>query len=481
MDTSTLLIISLIIGFYMSWNIGANDVANAMGTSVGSGSLTLTQAVVIAAVLEFCGAYFFGDRVVKTLQNAILLPTEMMSTEELKRSLIVAGMLASLLSAGIWLQISSYFGWPVSTTHTTVGAIIGFGLVMGGTQCIHWRNVYMIASSWVFSPLIGGIFSYFFFTFLRRSIFYAQQPLAMAKRLTPVISGCFFGLVSCVLLFDEHREFLGITSTLKALLFPFIIAVICAALTHLALRRLPNGKRSVGDEHYRDPKVVRNLERAVNHLTEIRGLASGEFLEQINLKIEELQLISRQVALKVNYDDHSEEAKAVENIFSYLQIASAAFMAFSHGANDVSNATGPLSLIVNILHQPNVPVQALVSVDSFTLLCGGVGIVIGLITWGWRVINTVGRKITELTPTRGFAAEFGCATVVMLASQFALPISTTHTLVGSIVGVGMARGLGTVNFDMARKIVFSWIVTIPVGAILSICLFLALRPFISIA
>lgn len=487
MDTQTLLLLSLAIGFYMSWNIGANDVANAMGTSVGSGSLTLRRAVILAAVLEFCGAYFCGHRVLDTLQGHIFSPGLVAGGLDFTEYSRVAGMLSSLLAAGVWLQISSYFGWPVSTTHTTVGAIIGFSIVLGGKECIQWKTVYVIASSWVFSPLIGGIFSYLFFTFLRRVIFNATQPMAVAKKITPVISGCFFGLVSCVLLYDEHREFLGVTNHVQALVKPLGIAVLSGALTHLFVRRLPNGTSSASAVHYRDPQVVLHLERAVHALSKIRQISTGEFLEQINLKVEELQSISRQLALKVNHEESSEQTKGVEHIFSYLQIASAAFMAFAHGANDVSNTAGPLYFIVKTLQKNfsstnisflgdlNSLIAHLGGLRNFILLWGGLGIVIGLVTWGWRVITTIGRKITELTPTRGFAAEFSCAMVVMLASQLGLPVSTTHTLVGSIVGVGLARGLGTVNLDVARKIVFSWIVTIPMGAVLSIAFFYVFR------
>lgn len=489
MDTQTLLLLSLAIGFYMSWNIGANDVANAMGTSVGSGSLTLRRAVIIAAILEFCGAYFCGHRVLDTLQGHIFSPAQVAGASDVRGYLLIAGMLSSLLAAGVWLQISSYFGWPVSTTHTTVGAIIGFSFVLGGSQCIQWKTVYVIASSWVFSPLLGGIFSYLFFGFLRRTLFNAVQPMAVAKRITPFISASFFGLVSCVLLYDEHREFLGVTNHVQALVKPLGIAILSGALTHLLVRRLPSGKPSASAVHYRDPQVVLYLERAVRALGKIRQISTGEFLEQINLKVEELQSISRQLALKVDHQEGSEQTRGVERIFSYLQISSAAFMAFAHGANDVSNAAAPLYFIVKTL-QENFPdintpfwvdlrglINHLGGLKSFILLWGGLGIVIGLVTWGWRVINTIGRKITELTPTRGFAAEFSCATVVMLASQLGLPVSTTHTLVGSIVGVGLARGLGTVNLDVARKIVFSWIVTIPMGALLSVLFFTLFRRF----
>lgn len=466
-----LLILSLLIGFYMSWNIGANDVANAMGTSVGSGALRLGQAVAIAAVLEFCGAYFWGHRVADTLQNSLLIPSEISIEPELKSRLIVIGMLASLLSAGVWLQISTYFGWPVSTTHTTVGAIVGFGLIVGGSRCIAWPQVAVIAFSWVISPLLGALISYAAFAFLRRKILTATRPMATAKRVTPWISALFFCLVSGVLLYDEHREFWGVTNHVQAMIKPLGVGLMCGLITHFFVRKLPAGRADPGEVHYRDPKVVRNLNRAVKNLEEIRQVSTGEFLAQINLKLEELQSISRELVLKLDTDEHSEESRAVEGIFAYLQIGSAAFMAFSHGANDVANAVGPLSWILKSL----TPQDSFWTSPRFIFGWGAAGIVIGLITWGWRVINTIGRKITELTPTRGFAAEFGCATIVMLSSQLGLPVSTTHTLVGSIFGVGLARGLGTLNFDMAGKIAFSWLVTIPVGGVLSVIFYSSLN------
>lgn len=476
MTTHHLLILSLLIGFYMSWNIGANDVANAMGTSVGSKALSLGQAVAIAALLEFCGAYFWGHRVADTLQNSLLIPSEIAADPQLKSRLIVIGMLASLLSAGVWLQISTYFGWPVSTTHTTVGAIVGFGLIVGGSRCIAWNRVAVIAFSWVLSPLLGAMISYAAFSFLRRKILTATHPIATAKRVTPFISALFFCLVSGVLLYDEHQEFWGVTNHVQALIKPLGVGLLCGLITHLFVRRLPNGKTESGEIHYRDPKVVRNLNRAVKNLEEIRQVSTGEFLAQINHKLEELQAISRQLALELETGCHSEESKVVESIFAYLQIGSAAFMAFSHGANDVANAVGPLSWILKSL----TPQDTFWTSPRFIFGWGAAGIVIGLITWGWRVINTIGRKITELTPTRGFAAEFGCATIVMLSSQLGLPVSTTHTLVGSIFGVGLARGLGTLNFDMASKIAFSWLVTIPIGGVLSMIFYRALSYFIEV-
>lgn len=397
----SLLLIALIFGFYAAWNIGANDVSNAMGTSVGSKALTLRKAVIIAALFEFCGAVFFGSNVSDTLRQGIINASYFSDHPHI----LVNGMLSALLACGIWLHVATYFGLPVSTTHAIVGAIVGFGAIVGGTEAIYWDKVCNIGASWIISPLMGAIFSFAIFFFLRKRIFYSHNPLEATKKALPwLVSGMLIVLsVVC-----------GQTS----LIAPF--ALLCGAGTYLACRYLKVPALAVASIHQ----------------------------EQTN-----------------------SEYFWVERIFGFLQIVSACLMAFSHGANDVSNAIGPLAAIVSILETGSTTFQT--TIPHWILLVGGIGIVVGLATWGWRVIETIGNKITELSPSRGFSAEFGTALTVLIASRLGLPISTTHTLVGAVLGVGLAGGIAALNLRVMRDIIFAWIVTIPAGATLSVfCYFI---------
>lgn len=413
-----MILLSLVIlaGLYMAWNIGANDVANAMGTSVGSGALTLKQAILIAAVLEFAGAFFFGSHVSETMQSG-LIDAELFADAPTK---LVYGMLASLLSAGVWLQIASYNGWPVSTTHTIVGAIVGFGLIVGGWQAVHWENVSLVVVSWIISPLSGALLGYLIFNFLRTKIFYAHDPVAEAKRLTPPLVFFVTATLSLVMLYKGLQNLHISFNFLQALGASIAVGGIGFAVSLFFIRRMP-----------------------------VMHTSSAEH----------------------------DQLAFVENIFGHLQIMSACLMAFAHGANDVANAIGPLSAAIMILQTGTIYSESVV--PTWALALGGIGIVFGLATWGWRVIMTIGKKITELTPTRGFAAEFGAALTVLIASRIGMPISTTHTLVGAVIGVGLARGLGALDMSTTRDIIISWCITVPAGAIISVAFFYALETLLT--
>lgn len=398
----SLLLIALIFGFYAAWNIGANDVSNAMGTSVGSKALTLRKAVIIAALFEFCGAVFFGSNVSDTLRQGIINASYFSDHPHV----LVNGMLSALLACGIWLHVATYFGMPVSTTHAIVGAIVGFGAIVGGTEAIYWDKVFDIGASWIISPLMGAIFSFAIFSFLRKRIFYSHNPLEATKKALP-------WLVSGMLIV------LSVVCGQVSLIAPF--AIICGVGLYLVCR------------YIKVPVPV----------------AAGT----------------------IPFEQKNSEYFWVERIFGFLQIISACLMAFSHGANDVSNAIGPLAAIVSILETGSTTFQT--TIPHWILLVGGIGIVVGLATWGWRVIETIGNKITELSPSRGFSAEFGTALTVLIASRLGLPISTTHTLVGAVLGVGLAGGIAALNLRVMRDIIFAWIVTIPAGATLSVfCYFI---------
>ncbi len=453
----------------MAWNIGANDVANAMGTSVGSGALTLKKAVIIAAVLEFSGAFLVGSHVTKTVRKGIVNP-EIFQNNHL---IFVYGMLAALLAAAVWLQLASYNGWPVSTTHSIVGAILGFGTVVGGFQAIYWGKVASIVASWVVSPLFSGTISFLIFSILRHKIIYAPDPVRAAKKATPILVFCVFFILTLVLVFKGLKNLHLDLSFQQALICASITGIITALLSKILVQAVKSENEQNRKTESLHPQIDVSLKKALKQLAKIQNVASGNVKNEVSRLYDDVTRLSNSLNENKSYSEDSVEHKTVEKIFIYLQILSACFVAFAHGANDVANAIGPLSAVINVLNTGTVAMKSVVPI--WILALGGLGIVIGLATWGWRVIETVGKRITELTPTRGFAAEFGAATTIVIASRLGLPISTTHTLVGAVLGVGLARGMGALNLRVVRDIIVSWIVTVPAGAILAMIFFFILK------
>jgi len=407
-----LLIIGCVCGFFMAWGIGANDVANAMGTSVGARALTLWQAVLVACVFEFAGAYLAGGEVTSTIRKGIIDAGVMSDNPEL----LVYGMIASLLAAGIWLLIASYFGWPVSTTHSIVGAIVGFAAVGIGVDAVAWGKVGSIVASWVVSPVMAGTVSFLLFTSVKRLILQTSDPFMNAKRYVPFYM-FLAGFVVSMVTFLKGLKHVGLSFTAsESIVWSLVFALVISLLGTLMLQRIDNTKKE----------------------------KNGAMFD------------------------------GVERIFAVLMVFTACAMAFAHGSNDVANAIGPLAAIVSVV-QSGGEIASKSILPPWILLIGASGIVIGLGTLGYRVMMTVGRAITELTPSRGFAAELAAAGTVVVASGTGLPISTTHTLVGAVLGVGLARGIGAINLGVVGKIILSWIVTLPVGAGLSILFFFALK------
>jgi len=415
---SFLLITGCVFGFFMAWGIGANDVANAMGTSVGARALTLFQAILVACIFEFAGAYLAGGEVTSTIRKDIIDPNILSGSPDL----LVYGMLSSLLAAGTWLLIASYKGWPVSTTHSIVGAIVGFAAVGISMDAVVWNKVTTIISSWVVSPLMAGTISFLIFKSVQILILDTEDPFANAKKFVP---GYMFlvGFVIAMVTFLKGLKHVGLDlSFQQSLLFSSAFGVVIALLGTAFLRGVDNSSKQRGD---------------------------------------------------VVFD-------GVERVFAVLMVFTACAMAFAHGSNDVANAVGPLAAVANIV-QSGGEIAAKSSMPWWILLLGGSGIVAGLIMLGYRVIETVGRNITELTPSRGFAAELAAATTVVLASGTGLPISTTHTLVGAVLGVGLARGISAVNARVVGKIILSWIITLPVGAGLSILFFFIFKAIFGVS
>ena len=405
---SFFLITGCVFGFFMAWGIGANDVANAMGTSVGARALTLFQAILVACIFEFAGAYLAGGEVTSTIRKGIIDPNILSGSPDL----LIYGMLSSLLAAGIWLLIASYYGWPVSTTHSIVGAIVGFAAVGISINAVEWNKVTTIASSWVVSPLLAGTISFLIFKSVQILILDTDDPFAKAKKYVP---GYMFlvGFVIAMVTFLKGLKHVGFDlSFQQSIIFSTAFGIVIALLGIAFLRRVENVSKQRGD---------------------------------------------------VVFD-------GVERVFAVLMVFTACAMAFAHGSNDVANAVGPLAAVASIV-QSGGEIAAASVLPWWILLLGGSGIVAGLIMLGYRVIETVGKNITELTPSRGFAAELAAATTVVLASGTGLPISTTHTLVGAVLGVGLARGISAVNARVVGRIFLSWIITLPVGAGLSIIIF----------
>jgi PiT family inorganic phosphate transporter len=456
--------LALLFGFYMAWSVGANDVANAMGTSVGSGALTLKRAVILAAILEFSGAFFVGSHVSETVRKGII-DTQSFNDQPM---LLAYGMLAAMLSAAAWLQFASYYGWPISTTHSIVGAIIGFGVVVGGASAVHWGKVGAIASSWVISPLLSGTIAFFLFSFIRRKVFDSATPVLKAKQLTPYLVFFVFSILSLVMVFKGLKNLHLDLPLTQALLMAAGIGLVAAVVSHFLVKNIPD----VPDEAETLPpswSLSLGLGRADRNLRKALESSNADMQPELKDILERVGRMKAEVKQKVDSEMEVVSYQKVERIFIYLQILSAGFVAFAHGANDVANAIGPLAAVINIVKTGTVAMKS--AVPTWVLALGGIGIIIGLATWGWRVIETVGKRITDLTPSRGFSAEFSAAITIVLASKLGIPISTTHTLVGAVLGVGLARGLEALNLKTVRDIVISWVVTIPVGAGLTIILF----------
>jgi phosphate/sulfate permease len=470
MDSASVLrILVLVIGLYMAWNIGANDVSNAMGTSVGSGALSLRKAVFLAAILEFCGAFFVGERVSETVQHGILNP----ATFSLHPMILVLGMCGALLGTSLWLQIASFFGLPVSTTHAIIGAILGFGILIGGVDAIQWEEVSSIAISWLISPILSALISYTIFTIIQHKILYAMNPIEATKKVLPFFFFIVFCTFTLCLIFNGLENLALTISFSQTVGIAITLGLMAALISYLVIRKLapPTDQAQYLLRH--PPQSVISLGKAIKHLQRVRVSSIDETHAKVTEILKEAKLLSEKLQENTNSSERASEYHFVERMFVSLQILSACYVAFSHGANDVSNAIGPVAAVLDVINTGTLSTSS--HVPHWLLALGGLGIVIGLATWGWRVIETIGKKITALTPTRGFCAEFGAATTILIASKLGLPISTTHCLVGSVLGIGLAKGLSAINLSTIRYILLSWLITIPASAGISILCFYGLK------
>ena len=408
MDLATIVLtVAAVAGLYMAWNIGANDVANAMGTSVGSGALTLRGAIIVAAIFEFGGAMLAGGTVTNTIRKGIVDVSALGGDP----MVIAIGMTCCLLAAALWLNIATYAGWPVSTTHSIVGSVVGFGLIAGGFNAVNWWMLGKIAASWVISPLLGGLLGYFGFVFIKRRILNVHRPLLALRGWGPIMVFPIFAILALSVLFKGLKPLKLDLALGPSLGIAVAVGLLASILSVPLLRR----------------------------------------------------------ATRLASEDKDEHTYHAERVFLVLQVMTACFVAFAHGSNDVANAVGPMAAVFGAT---SGELGAQVAVPHRILLIGAVGIVVGLATYGYKIMATIGKKITELTPSRGFAAEFGAATTIVIASKLGLPVSTTHTLVGAVIGVGLARGIGAINTKVVSGIVASWFITVPFTALLAAGLFL---------
>ena len=497
-------VIAIGAGFFMAWSIGANDVANAMGTSVGSGALTLRNAIIVAAIFEFLGAFFVGQHVSETIRKGILPLEELekmtaidVDTGEAVKigaNLYVYGMMGAILAAATWLLVATYFGLPVSTTHSIVGSVLGFGMVIfwDDLSVIEWTTVGKIVSSWVVSPLLAGGFSCLVFLVIQRLVLYKRDMVGAARKVAPFLIFLVVTIISLVTIYkglkplsDEWKEFLGLLNLdfKGALLYASVIGLVGAIGSIPLLKRITVEENSE-DTRAQNPLIGEELARLKTKIKKLTVIADGDVEEKLGSLEGEITDLSTQLDEQESSAKSSGAGKwgtpqmrATERIFVYLQILSACTVAFAHGANDVANAIGPLSGVITVLQKGALVAKS--DLDTFwmttILALGGVGIVIGLVTWGYKVIETIGKKITELTPTRGFSVQFGAAITILVASRAGLPISTTHTLVGAVLGVGFARGIGALNLRVVRDIIISWVMTLPAGAFLAILFFFILK------
>lgn len=397
-----------IVGFYMAANIGANDLANAMGTSVGSGALTMNQAVVVSMLANMAGAVLAGGHVTNTIRKGMIDPNLLAGSPEK----LLLGMFAALLAAGIWVHLATRFGMPVSTTHSIVGAVVGFGVVAVGFGGVSWSKVLAIVLSWVISPFAGAVIGGGVYLFIRRKIQSSKDPYGQTQKYAPWLLTVVFTVIILSVIFKglaNLRLNLGLGMALLIAL-PFSVAAGFAGKALLA---------RLGSEGCRW----------------IKG----------------------------------DDDEKVECVFVYLQIITACYVAFAHGANDVANAVGPLAAIFAVVKTKTVSMQ--VEVPVWMLAAGGAAVGGGLLAFGGRVMQTIGKRITEITPVRGFSAEFGAATTILVCSRLGLPVSTTHVLVGSVIGVGLMRGMGVLDLRVIRNIISSWFITLPFTVVLSIIIY----------
>jgi len=392
-----LIVLAIFAGLYMAWSIGSNDVANSMSTAVGAKAINLRQALIIASILNFLGAILVGKHVTDTIKNKIIDSSVISNPDA-----ILLGFLAALLSAALFVTLSTWKELPVSTTHAIVGGVAGFGLIEGGMHAIKWKTIEMVTLSWILSPIAGMVIAFLVFKLIAKFVFSSEDPHRNAEIFGPFFVGLTIFIIILSIFMKTRVGAYVEGGIIEYIAFSFIAGIIASIPSYFLIKKI-KGK---------------------------------------------------------GYE-------IVEKIFKRLQIVTSCYVAFSHGANDVANAAAPVMVVIALAwHRVS---------DFYLLALGGLGIAIGIITWGHKVIRTVGSRITSLTNTRGFSIDFGAATVVLTASKLGMPISTSHTVVGAVIGVGLARGLEAIDLSVVKKIVYSWIFTLPATMVTSILIYMGLQ------
>ncbi len=400
------LSITLLVGGGMAWAIGANDVANAMASTVGSKILTVGQAIFIAAVFEAAGALLASGQVTNMIRGG-LVDVALFQTQP---ELFICGMLSALMAAATWLIVATVYGLPVSTTHSIVGAIIGFGVVSVGYQHIHWGNIMAIAGSWVATPIISMLVTAVLFGWLQHSLLSSKYARWQCRLQIPLYTAAVCLVFAYVIVFEGLGP----------------LGVVLSAQTKGQVLMVIGGLALIGGSYQVEKRLAKEKQ------SEKKGLSYS----------------------------------CVEEIFASLAVITASSMAFSHGANDVANAIGPIAAVVSTLGANSVQQEGYVI--PFWLVSFGAGaIVLGLAMYGVKIMETVGDNITQLTPLRGFCVQFSTSSIVIIASGLGLPVSTTQTMVGAVLGVGFMRGMHAINLSVVSNILLSWAVTLPVGALLT--------------
>ncbi|OCQ97455.1 phosphate permease [Nostoc sp. MBR 210] len=426
------LVIVAILAFYVACNLGANDVANAMGTSVGSKAVTLKQAIIIAGVLEFTGAVLFGHEVSETLATKVANPSLFAATPQL----LVTGMMTVLISCGVWLQIATSKGLPVSSSHAVVGAIAGFSAVAMGIGAIDWSSIGMITIGWLVTPIISGSIAALFYSQIQRWILNQPNQVAQLREWIPWLSSALLGVFGVIVLPSLMQPLTNFLTAQVGINIPaydiplFTGALAAVGLTVISWRQL---EQEAGETRSREQ--------------------GGDELSPCPLPPAPIPL-----------------ATPTERLFGRYQLLSACFVAFAHGSNDVGNAIAPLAAIVYINATGSVPING-IDIPLWILVVGGAGIVTGLAIWGKNVIATIGENIIALQPSSGFCAELATATTILLASRLGLPVSTSHALVGGVVGIGMVQSLNSIKFQTLQGIAAAWLITVPLSAVLSASIF----------
>ena len=369
LPNNTFLIIGAVFGAYMAMNIGANDVANNVGPAVGSKALTLTGAIIIAAIFEALGAFIAGGDVVKTIKDGIINPDLIANPE-----IFIWAMTAALLAAALWLNFATSIGAPVSTTHSIVGGVMGAGIAAAGFAIVSWDTVGKIVASWVISPLLGGLIAAGFLYFIKKQIVFKEDKIEAAKKLVPLLIAFMTWAFSTYIILKGIKHIISVEFVPAS-----IVGLIIAIVVYFFVKPL--------------------IAKAADKLE--------------NSRI------------------------SVNSLFNLPLIFAAALLSFAHGANDVANAIGPLAAINDAII--NVEVASKVSIPFWVMAVGALGIVIGLVLYGPKLIKTVGSEITELDQVRAFSIAMAAAVTVIVASQLGLPVSSTHIAVGGVFGVGFLR------------------------------------------